>query len=636
MPAPYRPLRRPIHRFLSREDGSMTVFALFLFVVMIMVSALAVDFTRFETHRARIQSTIDRAVLAAADLDNRADECATVRDYAQKDGIGDYIADCDAIEAVSGTVVTSREVRVEAAMTMPTMLLPFLGIDQLSVPASTSAREAVSNIEIVLVLDVSGSMVQNGSQKLANLKTAANQFVSTVLSDDPDHRVSVAIVPFNGQVNLGPVVGPKYTLTEVAQPTYGRSSYSHLFCVDLPPSAYAGMTLSRTAAMPATAMADTFSSTVGVWDSDGDGLADGSNDTYYAWNFTYDGIAYATPRSANMWCPSVNDSGTSTSGNVVRLPSHSITTLQSNVNSMVGIGATSINAGMRWGLTLLDPANQALYTQFIAAGQMPSQFAGRPFPFRTANTVKIIVVLTDGSNFAEERVRSPFRAGSSGTIFRSSIDNNYSIFHGARVDRTTSTTRANSRPFWVPHLSEWHSRPWAGTSPSTDMPYAEGTRRRFDVNGDGVCNSSDDGRGSLTASQACWLSTRTSEQSWPTIWNNQRMSWVAYQLYGRALMDSNGTSYSTRTAAYNAQIGLFRLRTDVDDMNTQLQTMCDLAIANGVVIYGIAFEAPTLGRQAISSCVGANTANYFDAAGLNIKDAFAAIAAQVNALRLVQ
>ena len=64
-------MMRRLRRFRRDEDGSMIIFTLFLILMMLMVGGMAVDLMRFETNRSRLQATLDRAVLAAADLDQK-------------------------------------------------------------------------------------------------------------------------------------------------------------------------------------------------------------------------------------------------------------------------------------------------------------------------------------------------------------------------------------------------------------------------------------------------------------------------------------------------------------------------------------------------------------------------------------
>lgn len=71
---------RQLRRFARDEGGVMVVFSLFIMIMILMVGGIGVDTMRFEMERTRLQNTIDRAVLAAADLDQTLDAKTVVRD----------------------------------------------------------------------------------------------------------------------------------------------------------------------------------------------------------------------------------------------------------------------------------------------------------------------------------------------------------------------------------------------------------------------------------------------------------------------------------------------------------------------------------------------------------------------------
>ena len=69
--------------------------------------------------------------------------------------------------------------------------------------------------------------------------------------------------------------------------------------------------------------------------------------------------------------------------------------------------------------------------------------------------------------------------------------------------------------------------------------------------------------------------------------------------------------------------------------NSRLDSVCDAAKAEEIVVYGIALEAPYNGQQVIKSCAS-SPGHYFDVDGLEISTAFRAIASQISQLRLTQ
>ncbi len=526
---------RLLTRFGKSEDGSLTVFALCLFFLMIIMAGIAIDVTRYETTRTALQNTLDRCTLMAAALDQRLPAEDVVRDCVAKNGMTDQLEDVQVLMGANLRQVSARG----RADTNP-LFLHMIGINEMDAFAGSAAEQAITNIELSMVLDVSGSMA---GTKIANLKLAASDFVDTVFAADRDNRLSVSMVPYNGQVNLGPTLRSQYNVTD-------NHGVADVNCIDLPGSAFHGTDMSTTAAMPMTADADSYSTT--------------SKITGYM--APTDGGA--VPNALNKWCPA-------STANIVRLPGNNPTALKAQINGLTAIGATSINAGLKWGVTLLDPASRPA---MAATGLVPAVFADRPFAYDDANVMKIIVLMTDGQHFAEERMNAGYRTGTS-PIWRSAGDGNYSIRH---------SSRAAPNQYWVPHLGTWQAAAW------------------------------DSGSG-------------TTQLSWQQVWAAQRVTYVAWQMYGRAL----GTDSTTRNNAYNAAMTAFRTQTATTTMDAQLQAICNMAKGQNVIIYGIAFEAPAGGQAQIEQCAS-SPSHYFNASGLEIATAFNAIANNITQLKLTQ
>ena len=210
------------------------VFSVFMFLIILFLGALGVDLMRFEMERAKLQSTLDRAVLAAADIDQSLDPAMVVNDYFTKSGLGG---------SVTGVTVTQglgyRSVSATARKSVSTQLVHMLGIESMSAPASGAAEERVDNVEISLVLDISGSMGSNN--RMTNLRSAGHEFIDAIFDNSAANKVSLSIVPYNGQVNIGPDLIDKYNITH---------RHTNTYCVDLPSSVYNTAALSPTLPMP--------------------------------------------------------------------------------------------------------------------------------------------------------------------------------------------------------------------------------------------------------------------------------------------------------------------------------------------------------------------------------------------------
>ena len=187
-------------QFRKDEDGGLIIFGLFIFVLMIMVAGMAVDLMRHETARVQLQGSTDICALAAADLTQTLDPAAVVVDCMTKNGTAEYLVG----QPVVDPGLNYRVVTTTARATIPTFFMHFLGIDTLSAPAVSKAEEWVTNVEISLVLDISGSMRNNG--RFRNMQTAAKAFIKAVLDTNTGNTVSINVVPYAGQTNPGPVM----------------------------------------------------------------------------------------------------------------------------------------------------------------------------------------------------------------------------------------------------------------------------------------------------------------------------------------------------------------------------------------------------------------------------------------------
>ena len=537
-PSFFRQTRAVSKDFGKDQTGSMSILALFFFLLMVMMGGVAIDFMRYEEIRVRLQNTLDRCTLMAASLNQTLNAESVVRDCVAKDGLAAQLAGVTVLQSAESRNVTA----LGKTPTNP-VFLHLVGIKDLDAKAKSVAIQGVNNIELSLVLDVSGSM---SGAKIASLRKTAAEFVGTVLAADPMKRVSISLVPYNGQVNLGPALRSKYTTTD-------NHGVANVNCIDLPGSVYNSTAMSTTLPMPMTGHVDSYS---GTWKTLG----------YLA---STDG--WAVPHPLNRWCPP-------SATNIVRPPNNNVLALQAQINALQAIGATSINAGLKWGLTLLDPASRPMINSLVADGLVDASFQGRPVNFGDTNTMKIVVLMTDGSHFEEDRLNAGYRTGPSG-IWRNPSDQLYSIFHASQP---------GPNQYWVPSQGIWQATPWGGAA--------------------------------------------ALEQNWETVWANQRLAWVAWQLYGRAA----GPNATAMEAAYRAAVSAMRSKTPVVDMDAQLQKICTLAKDENVLIYGIAFEAPLLGQAQISQCATSQE-HYFDAGSEEeMRVAFEAIATNITQLKLTQ
>lgn len=390
-----------LRRFHRDESGVMIAYSVFFFLIMLIVGGIGVDFMHYEMSRTRLQKTLDRAVLAAADMQQELDPVAVVEDYLNKAGVD---ATLDGVPTVDEGV-SYRDVTARATLNVPTQFIHMLGIDALEAPAQARAAESIEGIEIVLVLDISNSM--NSYDRLINLKPAAREFIDTVSSFAETDNVTISIIPYNTQVNVGPNLLDYYNVS---------SEHNFSNCVD-----FAGDDFNSAALSPAQPLERT--SHFSVW-------------------FDNQGGFPAQPDVLQVpTCP--NWAGTES-----MLMSSDVAALKARIDSLVAHGNTSIDVAMKWASTMLDPGTRPVITQMIADGHLAATNAGRPVNYHEAGVGKIIVVMTDGQNTTQYRLPSWARDGASNVHYHSGstedLNDRYSIYDAA-----------SDRYFWRQD-NDWH------------------------------------------------------------------------------------------------------------------------------------------------------------------------------------
>lgn len=183
-------------QWMAREEGTMTVFGLFVFLAMLMVAGIAVDVMRIEHERVRMQGTSDRAVIAATMLRENVSGATPeqiVQAYFAAEGLDAQLEGRIRVEE-DGTA--GRVVTINPAGAMATSFMRLAGVDNLQISTSAQAVEALSgvSIEIVMVLDISGSMGSN--RRIQNLRQAASEMVEALLGDTEPGEVAITLVPY--------------------------------------------------------------------------------------------------------------------------------------------------------------------------------------------------------------------------------------------------------------------------------------------------------------------------------------------------------------------------------------------------------------------------------------------------------
>ncbi len=187
--------------YLRHQTGVVAVAFGLMIPVVIGAVGLSVDMSQAYLVKARLSSALDAAALAAAA--SGSDDEGVIQDKV------DAFMEANYPEGRIGSTVDidvsldGDELTVTASARLNTSFMRILGYEYLDVDAQTIVQREVRGLEVVMVLDNTGSM--NTNNNISTLKVATANFIEILFDsvEDPD-LVKVGLVPYASSVNVGP------------------------------------------------------------------------------------------------------------------------------------------------------------------------------------------------------------------------------------------------------------------------------------------------------------------------------------------------------------------------------------------------------------------------------------------------
>jgi len=204
--------------FIRDRRGNFATMFIVLSVPLFLAASLSLDTARMFAVHNKLTFAVDAAALATTQgltlgdisLD---DASSAVRKYldANLDGRSLQAAEVT-VDSITVDKV-NRSVQIKAHAMMPMTFTGIVGYDRHRVDAVSKAQYSNTEVEVVMALDVTGSMGNRiggwgTPTKLQALKDAASSGLTTLFADlNPDDRVRVGLVPYSEAVNAQPIIG---------------------------------------------------------------------------------------------------------------------------------------------------------------------------------------------------------------------------------------------------------------------------------------------------------------------------------------------------------------------------------------------------------------------------------------------
>ncbi len=339
-----------------RGGVAMTV-GLVAFVLAALLG-LAIDGTRGYTAKSRLQGAVDAAALAGGKAYSQQDDdaAATARMFFDSNFPDGYMG--GEVASFDATVDPITEnMTVEAEANIPTTFMQIFGIDRLSISSQATVATAHTDLELAVVVDVTGSMNWtdgSGAVKIDSLKAAGLTLLQSIYGDQSSlPGVWISLVPYRAAVNIG------------QRPGWLRNYDPS----DFQPDSWRGCVLARAAPR-----------------DQNDNPPELLQDRFFPY-FWPSGTAW------NSWPPVVFDN----SGPNWFCPVNEVTpltdqrsTIEAGINALDARsgGGTQTSVGLAWGWRTISPRWRGLWQ-----GETPADL---PYDYDTPDLIKAVVFMTDG------------------------------------------------------------------------------------------------------------------------------------------------------------------------------------------------------------------------------------------------
>ena len=214
-------ITRAARRLRGDRRGAVALFLAFAIIPMIGFVGIATDTARAYLVKSRLSSALDSAALAGGLVMFESTRDADVQMYFNANFPPGYMN-----ATISGPQITvdaaAETITLTAGATIPTSFMRVFGYETITVNAMSEATRKMTALDVVLAIDMSGSMSSGvaggGGTRIEAARDAAEELIEILFGDDSSKaRLNIGLVPWNGKVNVtidGTVFDPTLTTTQ--------------------------------------------------------------------------------------------------------------------------------------------------------------------------------------------------------------------------------------------------------------------------------------------------------------------------------------------------------------------------------------------------------------------------------------
>lgn len=571
--------------------GVVALVVVFTLPAFIAAAGVAVDLAQGYNIKTRLGAALDKAALAAGSTEGTEEEIQTrINAFLE----ANYPAEALGTPYSVQVVLIPGYVDITAQANVKTVFMNIFGQEYIDVQAQTIVKREISGLELVLVMDNTGSMTGSaggGVSKLDASKTAAKKLLDILFGTASEVPILyVGVVPFSQNVNVDP----------------SRSNWTTGTSLDWGTTSWAGCVEARE------------NSNMDVTDDPPFAINPESEPSayfpkYYSPCFTYNPWYYATNAVP------VNNGTFSTSGSWSLGSNWSISSGRANKS-----GTNDSDMYQTWGSLNSSKDYEVTYTVVTrTAGSVRARLGGVTGPSHSS-----VGTYTDVIN-----------AGGSNDNFGIYSDN----FNGS-IDDFSMLERTNCGSGTLQYADPLNET--KGPNKYCVQPVLAMTDDRTTVES---AIDSMEARGATMINLGLVWGWRMLSPRWRDLWggvmdtndlpldyNYPSMNKVVILMTDGDNMFGGG-NYTAYGQLSDARLGTTSSSTAYSILNTRTSQVCSSMKANNILIYTIAFGADigTTSKNLLKNCA-TSPAYFFESptAG-DLDSAFTTIANQLNSLHIV-
>lgn len=355
-----------IRHLIHEQCGSaIPIIGISLFAIMSAIG-VSIDMSRAQLVQSRMSSALDNAGLAAAATISTNNINSEANKYFNGNFPASYMG-----TTVGTLVVTPNAdnsvLSLSITGSVPTVFMQIFGINSIAISANSEVTRASKGLEVVLVMDTTGSMTQSAGSvsKITAAKNAAISLVNILYgSNETIPNLWIGLVPFSQTVNIGT----------------GHDSWTSNTSFNWGTTAWEGCVEARSNGT-LTPQYDVTDDTPTIRLFPKYYAPDDSNNNWISWSGTY---SYSSTKGPNVYCPEP-----------VTPMTASKTNISNAINAMTTGGNTHISLGVAWGFRMISPKWRGLW-----GGEMNTN--SLPLNYNSALMNKAVIIMTDGDNTISE------------------------------------------------------------------------------------------------------------------------------------------------------------------------------------------------------------------------------------------